>query len=205
MSTYVISDTHFNHTNIIKYCDRPFRDTNHMNEIMILNWNNLVKPNDTVIHCGDFSFGNAEMAIPIMQRLNGFKTLLRGNHDHKKFWKAYAELENVLLAEYTYRHVGEYVVWFSHYPDDVNLKGTPKHTKKFRSGVDIHVHGHIHNHVVKDPDPRKINVSVEVINYTPVLLETLIENHVKASGLYNIDATGRNSQSESAEQSIPPY
>lgn len=43
MSRYfVIVDTHFGHENIIKYCNRSFRDTKHMNSALIKKWNTLV-------------------------------------------------------------------------------------------------------------------------------------------------------------------
>ena len=39
---YFIADTHFNHKNIIEYCNRPFKDTNKMNEYIIQKWNSVV-------------------------------------------------------------------------------------------------------------------------------------------------------------------
>ena len=52
---FFTSDTHFNHTNIIQYCQRPFKSTDEMNEAMIDNWNSVVGEDDTVFHLGDFS------------------------------------------------------------------------------------------------------------------------------------------------------
>ena len=49
---YLIADTHFYHTNIIKYCKRPFKDTYDMNKTIIDNWNRIVKPNDIVLTLG---------------------------------------------------------------------------------------------------------------------------------------------------------
>ena len=44
---FFTSDTHFNHTNIIRFCSRPFKDVEHMNETLIdkdtqkVEWENL--------------------------------------------------------------------------------------------------------------------------------------------------------------------
>ena len=57
MLTYWISDLHFWHANIIKYCSRPFDNAFQMNEALVENWNAKVKPGDTVFHLGDFSMG----------------------------------------------------------------------------------------------------------------------------------------------------
>ena len=56
MTTFFTSDTHFGHENIIKYCGRPFKDVEKMNERLIKNWNEVVKDTDTIFHLGDFSF-----------------------------------------------------------------------------------------------------------------------------------------------------
>lgn len=76
------NDTHFGHENIIKYCGRPFKNAQQMDEILIKNWNDRVKPEDTVYHLGDvfFSMDIAE-ARKIRQRLNGTVHLIKGNHD----------------------------------------------------------------------------------------------------------------------------
>lgn len=74
------SDSHFGHANVIPYCQRPFRDVAHMNEVLIQNWNSVVNPEDEVIHLGDFSF-NERVVAEILPRLNGKKTLVLGNHD----------------------------------------------------------------------------------------------------------------------------
>lgn len=81
MTTYYTSDTHFGHKNIIEYSKRPFRDVDHMNEEMIRIWNEIVQPSDTVIHLGDFAMGPKEKHKGYFDRLNGYKVLIRGNHD----------------------------------------------------------------------------------------------------------------------------
>lgn len=75
------SDTHFGHANIIKYCDRPFYDTDHMDEAIIANWNAVVEPNDTVFHLGDVALGQIDKSLPKVGRLNGYIIAKLGNHD----------------------------------------------------------------------------------------------------------------------------
>ena len=63
-----------------------------MNDVLIRNWNSRVKPEDTVIHNGDFCFKNTpggkegEGAVGVnagdwIKRLNGHIVFVRGNHD----------------------------------------------------------------------------------------------------------------------------
>ena len=56
---FFTSDTHFNHTNIIRFCSRPFKDVAHMNETIISNWNRVVGSGDIVFHLGDFCLGGS--------------------------------------------------------------------------------------------------------------------------------------------------
>ena len=78
---YFISDTHFNHNNIIKYCNRPFKSINEMNQTIINNWNKTVKADDEIYHLGDLVLGKKEEMYNTVSNLNGKKYLIRGNHD----------------------------------------------------------------------------------------------------------------------------
>jgi calcineurin-like phosphoesterase family protein len=77
MKYFFTSDTEFNHTNIIKYCNRPFKDIPHMNETIVNNWNSVVSPKDLVFHLGDVG----RNCDNIVKRLNGIIFFVRGNHD----------------------------------------------------------------------------------------------------------------------------
>lgn len=78
---FFTSDTHFWHKNILKYCPRPYKDVEAMNEGLINNWNADVGEDDEVYHLGDFAFGTVPQICDILKRLNGKKYLIRGNHD----------------------------------------------------------------------------------------------------------------------------
>ena len=83
---YFTSDTHFQHVNVIKYCENTrghFTSVFDMDETLIHNWNAKVKPTDILYHLGDFAFGNHATAIEILKRLNGNKIIIFGNHDNQ--------------------------------------------------------------------------------------------------------------------------
>lgn len=79
MRRFVTSDLHFFHKNIIAYCQRPFADVEEMNEVIIKNWNEVVKKDDMVYVLGDFSFCSREMVKELVLKLNGRKILIAGN------------------------------------------------------------------------------------------------------------------------------
>ena len=78
---YLISDTHFCHKNIIDYCSRPFKSVEQMDKTMIDNWNKLVTDDDIIIHLGDFALATENQIRELLSQLNGYKILIRGNHD----------------------------------------------------------------------------------------------------------------------------
>lgn len=80
MTRWFTSDLHFGHNNIIRYCQRPFRDVHEMHNAMIQTWNETVKEGDEVYVVGDFSL-SARYCKEILPLLNGTKILVVGNHD----------------------------------------------------------------------------------------------------------------------------
>ena len=49
---FLIGDCHFGHRNIIRYCNRPFKDVEDMTEKLIANWNSVVSNNGIVYVVG---------------------------------------------------------------------------------------------------------------------------------------------------------
>ena len=96
--TFFTSDTHFNHANIIRFCNRPFKDVEQMNEVMIANWNSVIGKDDTVFHLGDFCLGGAAEWTKILERLNGKIYLIMGNHDLKNIRQGFiSRFEHVAM------------------------------------------------------------------------------------------------------------
>ena len=59
---YFTADTHFDHANIIRFCNRPFATVEEMNETLIANWNRKVHGNDTVYILGYKFYNRVHMS-----------------------------------------------------------------------------------------------------------------------------------------------
>ena len=186
-ATWLISDTHFGHEKtctVFKRADgsplRPFSCAEEMDEFMVRAWNERVKKSDKVYHCGDVVINRK--ALSILNRLNGDKVLIRGNHDIFK------------LEDYTkyFRDIRGY-----HVMSGLILSHVPVHIESL-ARFGCNVHGHLHaNRVMKargvdakagnilygnDIDPRYFNVSVEQIDFAPILLEDLRKKILEQGG-----------------------
>lgn len=154
-------DTHFGHANIIRFCDRPFATKEEMDEALIANYNECVKPGDTVYHLGDFSF--ARDPGRVFRRLNGNKHLILGNHD----WKRLRELKGLswgwIKDVYNLR-VGDTKIWLAHFAHRVWPAG--------HHGA-IHLYGHSHGSL-KDFG-RSTDVGVDAWEYYPVHLDKILD------------------------------
>ena len=161
---FIISDTHFDHTNIIQYCKRPFSSIEEMNNALVNNWNAIVKNEDLILILGDVVHGrNARSASYWLKQLNGEKILIRGNHDKGFITECSAVINHGAILDFENK---EYLL--VHHPGLI----IPKENQWV-------IHGHVHN---KHPDTfplvnkenKTINVSVEMIEYTPIELSKVI-------------------------------
>ena len=184
-SVFLVSDTHFGHAGVCHFTRndgvtklRPFDTPEEMDEFMVEAWNKKVKPNDKVYHLGDVVINRRSLSI--MDRLNGDKVLIRGNHDIFKdedYRKYFRELRAY------------------HVMNGMILSHIPIHSESLgRFGVNIH--GHTHANRVMRParvleefidhgcttiDERYHCVCVEQTDFAPILFEDVIKR-IEAEG-----------------------
>lgn len=156
MNTWITSDLHFGHANIMKFCPqsraRFNNDVNYMNEAMVIEWNSLVQPEDTVYILGDVAFLPAAKAVQYMKRCNGNKILVRGNHDRKLlndpvFRSCFESVHDYLDITYN----GHKIV-MSHYPF---LEWDQMHRGS------LHFYGHLHGGVTNQEKYRCMDVGMD--------------------------------------------
>ncbi len=157
---YFTADLHFDHDNIIRYCDRPFNSRNHMNAALISKWNSIVTPEDKVFVLGDYSLtDNKQQIKKWTSKLNGEKHLILGNHD---MLKAFDYVDCGFSSVHTALQL-EDNIFLAH--DPAIKTALPKDSWL--------LHGHIHNLWKENINKKLINVGVDVWDYKPVSIETL--------------------------------
>lgn len=166
---FFTSDTHFDHENILKYCSnsRNFKDVDEMNESIITNWNSVVPPGGIVWHLGDVIFAGAKRAS-LLNRLNGSKHLILGNHDKADHLKEYF----ATIHDYKEIRVNKKTVVLMHYP-------IASWNKEHYGS--IHLHGHLHggkHHELNGAKKNRIDVGVDCWELKPVSFQQ-IEKHLK--------------------------
>lgn len=186
---WVFSDPHFGHDNIIRYCNRPFKNIKEMDNQLVTNYNRLVRPHDVVYFLGDIGF-----KLDVIKKMKGKKILIVGNHDKKSHTYYYslgfqAILESALI---TY---GKKRVFLSHYPyrpflqkirviskklvrmikRGRSIKQLLQQTKvelaKYPKKYKRMIHGHTHSNVRYSKSG--INACVDAWNYGPVCLDNI--------------------------------
>ena len=161
-NTWVWSDLHLQHRNIIKYSERPFENVDQMDDALHRAWRNAVGENDTVICGGDVALSGALRGIhhDRVRNAPGRKLLIIGNHDLDRKGK----LQNVGFETSTTTLVLET-------EPQLLLTHLPLH--RIPAGT-VNVFGHVHNNVPLNGRPA-INICVEHTEYKPVKLETVLE------------------------------
>ena len=130
---FYISDWHYGHENVISFDARPFTSLEEMNAELVNRWNSAVSPGDQVYVLGDMFWCKGSEAIPVLEKLNGQKFLIRGNHDRcndGRFLKQFAKVADYMEI----KDGGERVV-LSHYP-------IPCFKNHFYGWC--HLYGHVH-------------------------------------------------------------
>lgn len=166
MTYWFTSDYHLGHANIIKYCNRPFRDVEHMNKTIIRNHNERVKEGDIVFHIGDFCFRNSSggkegeggitRATEWENELNGKIIHVKGNHDGSNSIKTI--IQGILI-----NYCGE----------DVYLVHKPEH---YNPKYKINFVGHVHTawHSWEKPESKLINVGVDMNKFMPLTFQEVM-------------------------------
>lgn len=166
--TFFIADTHFGHRGILEFNStkafRAFTSIEEHDEELVKRWNSVVCKKDNVWHLGDVAFGAKNLSI--LEKLNGYKRLVLGNHDAyptEEYLKYFARVYGIteykgMILSHAPLHEGQLNRWY------------------------LNVHGHLHTNTVKindNDDMRYLCVSCEQINLTPVPLEWIYEKRSK--------------------------
>lgn len=170
---FITSDTHFNHANIIKYCNRPFDTVEEMNRTIIHNWNEVVSPDDTVYHLGDFIMGPERGLGEILYALNGHIHLVRGNHDTKGKLAYYAaHPDKITVHDVAHLPYKSLYFFMCHFP--LESEEFYRMINKDNSEV-IMVHGHVHNNEPFLNPSHRFNVSQDVTAFYPTPIDSIYE------------------------------
>lgn len=159
MNYWFTGDTHFGHHNIMKYCNRPFDNVTEMNKKLIENVNQYVKPNDCLIHLGDWSFNKSGYTPSVFRNQINVKNIIFiiGNHDPKnkrgvpknEFTSIFTECHFMLE-----RKIFNQSIVFLHY---AMLVWNKSHYGSW------HLYGHSHGSLRDNPNSLSFDVGVDSI------------------------------------------
>lgn len=172
---FFTSDQHFHHSNILKFCKRPFENADEMNSTMIENWNNKVPSDGLVYHLGDFCWGGYQQWEKVRNQLNGKIVLIKGNHDIKNLTPtAHNLFEHVAFQMRI--EIEKRRIWLNHFPL-MCYSGTYRDI----NGLEWNLFGHVHLSNVKERNtgkdcnrcfdmllPTQYDVGVDFNDFTPI-------------------------------------
>jgi len=174
MTIYFTGDCHLGHTNVLRYCNRPFPTIKEHDDALIAKRNRIVGPSDIVYDLGDFTLGDEKMARSYFLRLNGEVCILGNTFHHDRrwlkagpYWTRHHEV-TILPPIHTMK-VDDLFIAICHFP----LAEWPR---KHYSAVHLHAHSHGNY----QGEGKILDVGVDNVNkiwgsYRPVSLNEVIE------------------------------
>ena len=176
--TWLTSDTHWFHENILKYCNRPFPSVYDMNQSLVDRWNSVVGPEDHVYHLGDLCFGTVEKWNWCLEpgRLNGHIHLILGNHDPERVFRPGTMIERFDSIDYQKILVADgWTIILNHFP-------FASFSNNFDHKV-IGLSGHTHigplvdglDRFVDIYKPNQYDVGCDNNNFTPISLKEVLD------------------------------
>lgn len=206
--TFFTSDWHIGHENAIKFDERPFKNLDHMHETLIKRYNAVVPQSGICYFLGDMG-NKTEDIKKVINRLNGTKVLLWGNHDKGLTTMYNCGFDVVLYSATLY--IARQRVTLSHCPlkgvwredtskmkrkgndtplDNWHGENRPKHQMATVTDEgQFHLHGHIHSRKNRAQSTkilgRQFDVGVPGNDYTPVSwsqIESFIMTTLKNGG-----------------------
>lgn len=167
---FINSDLHINHTNILKYCNRPFKTIQEFEDTYVEFHNSKIGPNDFWLNLGDLMHGRGSSLKYLknfIKRLNGRKLLILGNHD------TFSPCEYVKIG---FEFVGDYMILnnslFCHYPLTLNQYPVEKILNNKKHKFEKIYHGHTHEREIKANDNiERINCCYDKIGMNFIEIE----------------------------------
>lgn len=154
------ADTHFGHSRIIQYCNRPFSDHEEMQEAIIARFNEVIKPGDLLYHLGDVSWSSYPLD-KFFSRLNTKEVhLIWGNHDKEKR-TVHKNIRS--YSHFKYLHLGQNHAVLCHYAMRSWLG-------KGRGAFQLY--GHSHGQL--PGEGRQMDVGVDTNNFYPYSWEEIV-------------------------------
>lgn len=165
MATFLTGDHHFRHERVLALDGRPFASIEEHDAALEAAWNQTVRPGDTVLYLGDFSFDRRKPEVTDrLGRLHGTKILVRGNHDHRKVRNApgWASVHDEIETTLRLPGGADQKVFLRHDP-----------VRGWGAGGVWHFHGHSHGKIGHDLAAGRVDVGVVCWGYRPVSLAEL--------------------------------
>ncbi len=172
--TFITADTHFGHAEAIGLFKRPFANVEAMDDAIVEAINDVVGPDDLLLHLGDFTGpirpkrDLVGFAASIRRRIRCRRIeLVAGNHDP--------------IDREAFRSIFDAVHELRSWKDDAGLRIVcchyPLRTWQGRLKGALHFFGHAHGALCDEG--RSTDVGVDVRRFRPIELEAIVAELAK--------------------------